>query len=380
MEVIKELRARTNAPVLDCKKALAAEGVDGDISKAIDWLRSKGVASALKRSGRAAGEGLVAVSTDDSRAKAAMIEVGKRCEEGSITPLARCGAASHRKRPSFRLGDRVMDLPLERCRRTMLRVCVLLSALVCLSVCLTRSCSYLLSSSTSWFFFGQVNCETDFVAKSDIFADMVNEMAGARLAHEGGDDDESWKEQASEMILATAAKVQENVQLRRGNVQEAPLVASYVHGAVAPGAGKAAAVVGLSAPTDALADAEKRAVLERTGSQIAMHVVAASPLAVTEAGLDAGVVERERAVVLEQSDVGGKPEHIVEKMISGRMKKFYKEVVLLDQEYLGPGDGKETVSQVLDRLGKEVGGEVQVQDFALYRVGEDAAAAEDGQE
>ena len=229
----------------------------------------------------------------------------------------------------------------------------------------------------------QVNCETDFVSGSEVFQKLTADLAVERLQH---DNETDWEAVAEEMILEVAAVVQENVQLRRaelihldaaGSGESSSIMARYLHRSTTPGVGSAGALVGLSVPTAAHDDAEVRAMLETAGSRIAMHVIAAKPLALSRGDLDPAVVEREEKVLLEQGMETGKPEDIVKKMMAGRMNKFYKEVVLLDQEYM-VGDDKQSVAAVLKDLSEEVGGTVELASFARFSVGE-VDAAKDGE-
>jgi elongation factor Ts len=282
--LVKRLRDRTGAGMMDCKKALTESG--GDIESAVDWLRKKGLAAAANRAGRLAAEGLVGVAIGD-------------------------GAA----------------------------------ALV------------------------EVNSETDFVARNQAFQDFVRTTAGLALAHRG--DLEALKaadypdsgRTVADQLAHLVASIGENMQIRRAAAVEvgAGVVASYVHGQTAPGLGRIGVIVGLAST----ADKQRLATL---GKQLAMHVAACAPQAVAAAELDPALLAREREVLREQARASGKPDNIVEKMVEGRLKKFYEEVVLLQQTYVIDGESK--VAQVLEAAAKDLGAAVEVSGFRRFALGE----------
>jgi len=281
--LVKELRDKTGAGMMDCKSALTE--TSGDMEAAVDWLRAKGLSRAAKKAGRVAAEGLIGVATEVNRA--VMVEV---------------------------------------------------------------------------------NSETDFVARNEEFQKLVSAIAQAALGTDGslsavqaaGMPDGSTVEDAIKTAIGT---IGENMTLRRAAMIEAPsgAVASYVHGAVAPGLGKIGVIVGLQSSGDS-------AKVGGIGRQVAMHVAASSPLAVRVDELDPEVVARERAVYAEQARESGKPEAIIEKMVEGRMRKFHEEVVLLSQAFVI--DTEKTVEQALKDAGDDVGGPVEVTAFAAFRLGE----------
>lgn len=281
--LVKELRRTSGAGMMDCKKALSETG--GDIEQAVDWLRTKGLATAAKKAGRVASEGLVGIVADGRR--------------GAVV---------------------------------------------------------------------EVNSETDFVARNEDFQAFVSAVAG--LAVEAGDLDalkasaypgqgHSVEEQLTHMI----ATVGENMGLRRMRMLavEHGVVASYMHNAIAAGLGKIGVLVALSSQ----ADEDKLMAL---GRQLAMHVAAAAPLAVCRDDLDAAAVERERQVLGDQARQSGKPEEIVEKMVEGRIRKYYEDVCLLDQTYVV--DGESRISKVLEDAAAELGAPVAVTAFARFALGE----------
>ncbi len=282
--MVKELREKTGAGMMDCKTALAEN--DGDMEAAVDWLRTKGLAKAAKKAGRVAAEGLVGLAGDET--KAALVEV---------------------------------------------------------------------------------NSETDFVARNEKFQEMVRAIAQAALEAEGDLDEllaSPFPE--SDMSIADYVKemvgtIGENMTVRRtAALSVAPgVVASYMHNAVAPGLGKIGVIVALQSEGD-------KATLGAFGRQLAMHIAAANPLALRSEDLPADVVERERAVLIEQARESGKPEKIIEKMVDGRMRKYYQEVVLLEQTFVI--DGEQTVAKAIEGAAKEAGAEITVTGFHRFALGE----------
>ena len=282
--VVKELRDKTGAGMMDCKQALSE--TDGDLEAAVDWLRTKGLAKAAKKAGRVAAEGLVAVATDGRR--------------GAVV---------------------------------------------------------------------EVNSETDFVARNEQFQDMVAKVADLAL-DAGGDVDalggltfHGAANSVNDHIKEMVASIGENMSLRRTAALEVKdgVVAAYVHNAIAPGMGKIGVLVALESSGDA-------GKLSELGKQVAMHVAATSPLAVSPAELDPEVVEREKAVLAEQARESGKPEEIIGKMVEGRIRKFYEEVVLLSQTFVI--DGENTVEKALKAAEADVGAPIKVTGFVRYALGE----------
>jgi len=286
--LVKELRDKTGAGMMDCKTALTE--VKGDIEQAVDWLRKKGLSKAANKAGRIAAEGLIGVT---AKAKAgAMVEV---------------------------------------------------------------------------------NSETDFVARNAQFQDMVRAIAGLAPKADGRLDkllampfpgkSVSVEQHVKEMV----ATIGENMSVRRTVAMSVGdgLVAEYVHNKVAEGLGKIGVLVALESKGD-------KAVLAPFGRQLAMHIAAASPAAVTAEELDPALVERERAVYTEQAKASGKSPEIAAKMVDGRLRKeFFQQVVLLQQTFLGAGgDGKATVEQVLKGAEKTAGAPIRITKFARYALGE----------
>jgi elongation factor Ts len=283
-KLVKELRDKSGAGMMDCKQALVEN--DGDVDAAVDWLRTKGIAKAEKKSGRTAAEGLVGVVSDG--ATGAVVEV---------------------------------------------------------------------------------NSETDFVARNDKFQEMVSTIAGLAVGANGDVDVLKAAEfpgagkNVADHLTDMVATIGENMGVRRTACLsvESGVVASYVHNQVAPGLGKIGVLVAL----ESTGDVDKLSAL---GKQIAMHVAATSPLAVSTDELDQEVVERERAVLSEQARESGKPEEVIAKMIEGRLRKFYEEVVLLSQTFVI--DGENTVGKTVELASKDIGAPVTVKAFVRYALGE----------
>ena len=263
--LVKELRDTTGAGMMDAKKALTE--TDGDMQAAVDWLRTKGLAKAAKKSGRTAAEGLVAVKVDGGKGVAV-----------------------------------------------------------------------------------EVNSETDFVAKNAEFQDMVRAIAGAAVAVA---DVEALKaaeiegKAIADLVTDKVATIGENMSVRRMSSIDADGVVAYVHNAAADGLGKIGVLVGFSGDN---ADVAR---------QVAMHIAAVNPASLSEADLDQTLVEREKAVLTEQARESGKPEQVIEKMIEGRMKKFYAENALLGQAFVVNPDL--TVAAAAKEAGIDITGFVRLE-------------------
>jgi elongation factor Ts len=276
--MVKELRDKTGAGMMDCKKALTE--VAGDVEAAVDWLRKKGLAAAAKKSGRVASEGLVGVASEGQ--KAAVVEV---------------------------------------------------------------------------------NAETDFVARNPMFQTFVEEVAKIALAV--GDDIEKIKaapfpgtgRSVADELTHLVATIGENMNLRRAKVLTVPagVVATYVHQALKPGLGK----IGVLA---AVAGKEASDALNTLGRQIGMHVAASRPDALDVGDVTAEALEREKNVLTEQARASGRPDNAIPKMIEGRIRKYYEEVVLLEQTWVH--DNKSKVKDVVKGAGAAVTG------FARFALGE----------
>ncbi|NLK95649.1 MAG: elongation factor Ts [Clostridiales bacterium] len=278
---VKELRERTGAGMMDCKKALTK--TEGDIEKAIEFLREKGLAAAAKKAGRVAAEGLVKTVVSDDKKRAAIVEV---------------------------------------------------------------------------------NCETDFVAANDQFIGFVDKLAKLvldtdvntveELSEVKFDGDKTVKESITELI----ATLGENMTVRRFKkfAVNNGVVQSYIHGG-----GRIGVVVEVTCDTES-------DVLAEVAKELCMQVAAANPLFLSEADVDQEAIEKEREIYRVQALNEGKPEKIVEKMVDGRIKKYYKEVCLLDQQWVKDGD--KSISKFIDEKSKEVGSPITVTSFVRFERGE----------
>ncbi|MGR3486270.1 MAG: translation elongation factor Ts [Paracoccaceae bacterium] len=276
--MVKELRDSTGAGMMDAKKALVES--DGDMEAAVDWLRTKGLAKAAKKSGRTAAEGLVAVAVEGGAGVAV-----------------------------------------------------------------------------------EVNSETDFVARNAEFQGLVgavaqaalkvDDLAGLLAADMGG-------KSVQDTVTDKIATVGENMSVRRMAKLEGSTVVSYVHGAVADGMGKIGVLVAMSSGT------------EEFGRQVAMHIAASSPAALSQDDLDPAIVEKERQVQIDIARESGKPEQVIEKMIEGRMRKWSGEQTLMGQAFVVNPDL--TVAKAAEEAGATItafarlevgeGIEVEKEDFA----------------
>ena len=266
--MVKELRETTGAGMMDAKKALTE--TDGDFEAAIDWLRTKGLAKAAKKSSRVAAEGLVAVATSDGKGVAV-----------------------------------------------------------------------------------EVNSETDFVAKNSDFQDMVKAIATAALDVSNTDELASASidgKTVADTLTDNIAKIGENMTLRRMQTIEAERVVTYVHNSATQDMGQIGVLVAINGDNTEFA------------RQVAMHVAAANPQALSAAELDQSIVEREKNILTEQARESGKPEQVIEKMIQGRMKKFLAEVTLLGQDFVINPD------LTVEAAAKEAG--VEIVSYVRMAVGE----------
>jgi elongation factor Ts len=214
----------------------------------------------------------------------------------------------------------------------------------------------------------EVNAETDFVARNEIFQNFVSKVTALALTH--GDDEAALKAASvdggasvEESVVDLVATIGENIGFRRstGLSVENGVVSGYVHNQVAPGLGKIGVLVALESTGDA-------AKLDELGRQLAMHVAAAQPQFLDIASVDANALDREREVLSEQARASGKPEEIVEKMVEGRLRKFYEEVVFSEQTYVIDGETK--ISKVVEAAAKEVGEPVTLAGFVRFTLGE----------
>ena len=220
----------------------------------------------------------------------------------------------------------------------------------------------------------ELNSETDFVARNDEFQRLARSIT--ELAPEARGDLEALLgttlpgtgRTVRDEVTQNIAVIGENLTLRRTAAIEVDrgVVGSYVHAALAPGLGKIGVLVGLRSPGDPAALAE-------LGRQLAMHIAAAAPLAVSAEGVDAATVQRERAIYADQARATGKPEAIIEKIVDGRMRKYYEVVVLLEQPFVVDTDLR--VKEAVDRVAKEIGAPVEVTAFVRFQLGEGMSPA-----
>jgi len=281
--LVKKLRETSGAGMMDCKKAL--EETSGDIDAAIDWLRTKGLATAAKKSGRVASEGLVAIHVAGN--SAAMIEL---------------------------------------------------------------------------------NAETDFVSRNDDFQSLALNLA--KLANDAADIASlndlvfpNTQRTVAEEITHNIATIGENMMLRRmKNIKvDKGRVVSYIHNATADGMGRIGVLVALESEADAQ-------TLESLGKQIAMHVAATKPASLSVESLDPAMVQRERDVLIEQSKESGKPQEIAEKMVEGRLRKYFQEVVLLEQTFVVDGESK--VADVIKKVASDCGSDISLKEFSFFVLGD----------
>jgi len=280
--LVKDLREKTGAGMMDCKKALVES--NGDFEAAIDWLRTKGLAAAAKKVGRVAAEGLTAV-----------------CVNGTAGAII------------------------------------------------------------------ELNSETDFVARNEKFQNLVSEIAKIAVHQHDLESLNSAKINSGKTVASEItehiATIGENLNLRRMSVLNVAdgVIASYVHNNVAPNLGKISVIV-------ALESTGNKAELDKVGKQIAMHIAAVNPKSLDTNSLDQNLIERERSIFSEQAKASGKPDNIVEKMVEGRIRKFYEEVVLLEQIFVI--DGKTKISDIIDTLSKAAGAPVKLKSFVRFELGE----------
>ena len=281
--LVKQLRDKTGAGMMDAKKALVEN--NGDLEASADWLREKGILKAAKKADRIAAEGLVGIASSGNAA--ALVEV---------------------------------------------------------------------------------NSETDFVARNDGFQKAVREIAGIALANNGdvvkvAHAASSTGGTVNEMLQGLVATIGENMSLRRTaaiSVSQG-VVATYIHNQAGEGLGKIGVLVALESPGD-------HSRLNDLGRKVAMHIASMKPLAATTAELDPAVVEKERQILTAQAAESGKPANVVEKMVEGRIRKFYQESVLVEQAFVMDPDV--TVGKFIEAAGKNMGAPVNLKGFLKFEVGE----------
>lgn len=214
----------------------------------------------------------------------------------------------------------------------------------------------------------ELNSETDFVARNPEFQAFVGSVAATALTQDGDfdkagavmmDGGKSVIDTVTEMV----GTIGENLSFRRsaGITVSEGVVSSYVHGAVAPNQGKIGVLIGLESAGDA-------GKLEEFGKQLAMHIAAANPLWVSQDEVDTEAVDREREVLADQARESGKPEEIVQKMVDGRLRKYYEEVCLMDQTFVIDGESK--ISKAVEAAAGDAGAPIKITGFARFQLGE----------
>jgi elongation factor Ts len=213
----------------------------------------------------------------------------------------------------------------------------------------------------------ELNSETDFVARNPEFQSFVGSVAQVALANDGDFDKTGAADMSGKSVTDTVTEmigtIGENLSYRRSSGVSVSdgVVASYVHGAVAPNMGKIGVLVGLESTGD-------KAKLAEFGKQLAMHIAAANPIWVSQDEVDTDAVDREREVLADQAREAGKPEEIVQKMVDGRLRKYYEEVCLLDQTFVIDGESK--VSKAVEAAAADVGAPLKITAFARVQLGE----------
>jgi len=283
--LVKELRDKTGAGMMDCKNALVE--TNGNIEESIDWLRKKGISGAEKKSARVAADGVIAVSINTDAA--ALVEI---------------------------------------------------------------------------------NSETDFVSRNPDFQKFAKNISEIALIH-GQTIDELKKakyldsdKNVEEALTDLIGLIGENIVLRRSSIlmnTNNNIFSSYIHGQVNEGLGKIGVI--LSLESNITSDK-----IENLGKQIAMHIAASKPMAISSDDVDPEVIERERSILVEQAKDSGKPDNIIEKMVDGRISKFFSEITLLDQTWVIDGESK--VSKIIKDLEKDLSCNILIKDFKYFVLGE----------
>lgn len=214
----------------------------------------------------------------------------------------------------------------------------------------------------------EVNSETDFVARNEDFQALASKIANVALNTEGDlnsilSSQYSEGKNVEESIRDTIATIGENLQLRRSAGLEVNkgVVATYIHNAVSEGLGKIGVLVAIETEGDVNA-------AKAFGRQVAMHIAAVNPLALHQQDVDVAIVEREKAIFVDQARASGKPDNIIEKMVEGRIRKFYEEVVLLAQSFVVNPD--HSVQDALKEAEKTIGAPAKITGFVRFALGE----------
>jgi len=283
-QMVKELRIKSSAGMMDCKKALSQ--TNGDMDAAIDWLRKKGLATASKKSGRLASEGLIGI-----------------CLAGNSGAIV------------------------------------------------------------------EVNSETDFVARNPEFQDLVSSISKIAIQN-NGDKNKILSapfplsdKNVNDTLTDKIAKIGEKLSLRRSKLLSVSngIVAGYVHNNVNDNLGKIGVLIAIESEAN-------QTTLNKLGKELAMHIAATSPSSISIESMPEEIVERERSVLIEQAMTSGKPEEIAKKMVEGRLKKFYSEVVFLEQTFVLDGETK--VSDVIQKLSKDLNKKISITKYVRFNLGE----------
>ena len=283
-QMVKELRLKSSAGMMDCKKALTE--TNGDMDAAVDWLRKKGLATASKKAGRVASEGLIGIKLND--------------KSGVIV---------------------------------------------------------------------EVNSETDFVARNEEFQTFVNDISSIALDSSAdlskilSSNFPGSSKNVQDTLSDKIAKIGENMSIRRADMLSVSngAVIGYMHNSVKDDLGKIGVLVALESNAD-------KSLLQKLGKELAMHIAATSPSSLSIDDLSNDLVERERKILIDQAMSSGKPEEIAKKMVEGRLRKFYSEVVLLEQVFVIDGETK--VSDVIKKVSKELNEDIKINSFVRYNLGE----------
>ena len=282
--MVKELREKSGAGMMDCKKALIE--TDGRLEDAVDWLRKQGLSAVAKKSNRVAAEGLIGITIKDN--------------SGAII---------------------------------------------------------------------EINSETDFVARNELFQNFVKTCSELVLSSKNDIDIlqnlpfPNANRSVNEELINNIATIGENMNIRRAEYLEVSkgVLISYVHNSVAEGLGRLGVLV-------ALETGVQNNNIKEIGKQIAMHIAATSPKSINIEDLDSEVVERERQVLIDQAMSSGKPKEIAEKMVQGRMHKFFQEVVLNEQ--VSVIDGETKIKDLIKRTSLELKTEIKIKGFKVLKLGE----------
>ena len=282
--LVKELRNKTGAGMMDCKNALVE--TNGNIEESVDWLRKKGISGAEKKSSRTAAEGVVTVSFNNNAA--ALVEI---------------------------------------------------------------------------------NSETDFVSRNPDFQNFAKNVSNIALSFGSNldelqnakylDSGKSVKDALTDLI----GLIGENIVLRRTSLFSSAtnIFSSYIHGQIDEGLGK----IGVILSIESDGDVEK---VKEFGKKLAMHIAASKPVAISSKDVDPSIIDRERKILIEQAKDSGKPDNIIEKMVEGRISKFFSEITLLDQTWVMDGESK--VSKVIENIEKEISCNIVIKDFKYFILGE----------